>query len=156
MKQLTEIDYPLSNIQLAILSKIVVLDEGHIDFKLYKKDSVDELSVSAYFDPNTYAEEVGSITTPVYTILKDGTKVEWKPFFNRRIENFLESQGPGSTDLYIPFVTELDGKCYVLTCDGACGDSLIEFDKGKYKKSEICKLMIDYHLDEEDEDEDNY
>jgi len=99
----------------------------------------------------------GDMKSPLYTKNQNSQLIKWVPFVNKRITNFLEDQQPGSTDLCIPLCTSVDGVHYVYTGDGACGDSLATFVKGQHKKAQVCKMIIEHHFDEmDDEDDEDY
>ena len=138
---------------LSVTDKIIVpfLDKESYDDFHRDEERLVSASMDLFF-PSTYEKRIGK-GNPVYANTIGGT-VPFYPLLSSRIIDFLEDQGPGSTDMCIPLKAVIDGTVYVYTSDGACGDSLVTCPESEWNKSEALRLIEDFHLEDWDEDDD--
>lgn len=101
--------------------------------------------IGALFFPSAYEEFVGK-GNPVYSDSTAGV-VKWHPIMSNAISDFLEGQGPGSTDMQIPLKTVIGDTVYIYTGDGACGDSIITCPVSEYNLREALRLIEKFHLE---------
>jgi len=110
------------------------------------------VEISALFFPDSYETHVGK-GKPVFAETIFGV-LEFRPLLSSRLIEFLEGQGPGSTDMQIPFRTAADGNVYVYTSDGAAGSTLLVCPEDEWDIHEALRMIENYHLSEYDPDED--
>lgn len=138
-------------------SPFVVDEDGFPKTEFYKdkeKVGTGDNDWGCLYFPSSYEKHVGK-KKPVYSDTIFGVK-EWHPIMSAAIMNMLEDQGPGTTDMQLPLKMEHNDKVYIFVGDGAIGDSLTIVSKEEYNKSEVLRALESFHLDQSEEDDDEW
>lgn len=135
-------------------------EDGYIKNDFYKTDDVTERDasgkgrflVSSLFFPSSYEKNIGK-DNPVYCPTVAGVS-EFRPLLSSRLIDFLETQGPGCTDMQIPLKTVIDGVVYVYTDDGISGSTILTCPEAEWDKHEALRQIENFHLEDWDPDDD--
>lgn len=107
-----------------------------IDFK------IPDNKVGVMFFPSDYRKIFGKKSVEMET---DKGMCKFRPCLSRSIERVLEDQGPGTTDMMIPFVGTVGKKVYVVCLDDMTNHTLQIWDADKFDKKEATKLIYKMH-----------
>lgn len=83
-------------------------------------------------------------------------QLEFKPLMNGKIRNELDMQGPGTTDMGVPFGARMgDGSVLVFVNDGLEGDAAYYWPPKTFQKKKVTKHIEDNHFTWQDYDDDD-